>query len=144
MFYKNTEQISEKTDYKFELPKYGKSTTDPTYYEPSATRIANMRKSATSGKSLYDFTGEDLPKDKNGNPDWSKQDITKARITPGRKPGMTREEISQNLTDLTSKFKNEVEKNQAEKEAEQKQIEQAKNIKKSLQEATNSEASETK
>lgn len=25
-------------------PKYGKSTTDPTYYEPSATRIANMKK----------------------------------------------------------------------------------------------------
>ena len=57
--YKNNSQFSEmiKNPTKFELPKYGPSTTDPTYYEPQATRIANMRKSAQSFEGLYDFTG---------------------------------------------------------------------------------------
>lgn len=144
MYYKNTEQVSEKTDYEFKLPKYGKSTTDPTYYEPSATRIANMRKSAQSGKSLYDFDGSDLPKDDNGNPDWSKQDISKARITPGRKPGLTREEISQNLNDTRTKLQEEFSETEAETIANNKAIEQAKQIKKSLEQSANEGSSDTK
>ena len=39
------------------LPDYGPSTTDPTYYEPTATRIANMKRSAGAFQGLYDFTG---------------------------------------------------------------------------------------
>lgn len=139
--YKNTEQITSTIKYQFSLPKYGKSTTDPTYYEPSATRIANMRKSAQAGKSLYDFDGSGLPtkKDKKGNDvtDWEKQDISKARITPGRKPGLTREEISQNLTyakqdveDMKNDKLNEI------KESE-KQINQVKQTLESLSSSDN-------
>ena len=56
MHYANTEQISKKADYKYIQPKYDKSTTDPTYYEPAATRIANMRRSAgVQYEGIYDF-----------------------------------------------------------------------------------------
>lgn len=135
--YQTTEQITKVSkNYKFELPKYGKSTTDPTYYEPSATRIANMRKSAQAAKSLYDFTGEDLPKDENGNPDWSKQNISNARIVPGRKPGLTREEISQNYQDALNDVQNMTEDKKAEIQAKKEQIETAKQISKSINEDT--------
>lgn len=137
IFYKNTEQISEKIDYEFKLPKYGKSTTDPTFYEPSATRIANMRKSAAAGKSLYDFDGSDLPKIKNKKtgqlePDWSKQDISKSRIVPGRKPGMTREEISQAMNDTQFELEATVEKRNQEALQDQKDIKKAQDTLKSL------------
>ena len=125
-YYKNTEQMSELTNYEFKLPKFGKTTTDPTYYEPAATRIANMRKSAQSGKNLQDFDGSDLPKDKDGNIDWSKQDISKARITPGRKPGLTKEEISQHLTDTTDEYNSIQEDKAAEKANTEKDISKAK------------------
>lgn len=142
--YQTTEQITKVSkDYKFELPKYGKSTTDPTYYEPSATRIANMRKSAQAAKSLYDFTGEDLPKDSNGNPDWRKQDISKARIVPGRKPGLTREEISQNYQDALNDVQNMTEDKKAEIQAKKEQIETAKQISKSINEDTQNQANKS-
>lgn len=136
IFYKNTEQISEPIEYEFKLPKYGKSTTDPTFYEPSATRIANMRKSAAAGKSLYDFDGSDLPKIKNKNgqlePDWSKQNISKARIVPGRKPGLTQEEISQAMNDTQFELEASVEKRNKEALQDQKDIKKAQETLKSL------------
>ena len=56
--FKDNSQISERVEVpKFELPKYPESTTDPTYYEPTATRIANMKRSAGAFQGLYDFTG---------------------------------------------------------------------------------------
>lgn len=56
-YYKGSNQIpGESDEYKFILPTYGKSTTDPTFYEPTATRIANMKKSAGAKlQGIYDF-----------------------------------------------------------------------------------------
>lgn len=88
-FYADTSQISKRVNkYEFKLPTFGESRTDPTFYEPTATRIANMRKSASSGVSLFDYEG-----------DFSRSDIQKQTrehfIEPAREIGITREEISQ-------------------------------------------------
>ena len=102
-YYSGSNQIpGETSDYKFELPKYGPSTTDPTFYEPTATRIANMMRSASSLQGIYDFTEKIDLNNK------SKEEIlaaTKERsmreITNGvvdvrfSKHGLTKEEISQ-------------------------------------------------
>lgn len=87
--YSDTSQISKLVKAKpFVLPRFGESRTDPTYYEPTATRIANMRKSASSGVALYDYEGE-----------FSKSDIKKQTrehfMEPAREIGITREELSQ-------------------------------------------------
>lgn len=57
MHYVNISHISESVDdIKFELPVYPKSNTDQSYYEPTGSTIANMRKSATSTlNEYYDF-----------------------------------------------------------------------------------------
>lgn len=88
-FYADTNQISKRVSkYVFKLPTFGESRTDPTFYEPTANRIANMRKSASSGVALYDYEG-----------DFSRSDIQKQTrehfIEPARNIGITREEISQ-------------------------------------------------
>lgn len=129
--YVNTEQISKKKDYIFKLPKYGKSTTDPTYYEPAATRIANMYKSAGAGTALYDFE-YDKDKMKNWTPEQKEKYMLelhdKINITPGRKPGLTLEEISQNMKDTESKLINSIDDKKADKEAYKKQVEETKNL----------------
>lgn len=119
IYYNNTEQISELTTYKFELPKFGKSTTDPTYYEPAATRIANMRRSAgVQLEGVYDFyTKDDVQKFNEQN---FKNNIKEASVDPKYVKGLTREEISQ----VTTQYENQVEKtlenkkNKADKKAE--------------------------
>lgn len=89
-FFEDTNQISKlvKKSYEFKLPTFGESRTDPSFYEPTSSRIANMRKSASSGVALYDYEG-----------DFSKDDIQKQTRThfvePARKLGVTREELSQ-------------------------------------------------
>lgn len=103
-FYVDTNQISklEKKGFQFKLPTFGESRTDPSYYEPSATRIANMRKSASSGVALYDYEGE-----------FSKSDIKKQTrehfMEPAREIGITREELSQIQTDAASVVDSKVE-----------------------------------
>lgn len=83
-FYKTTDQITETCDYKFDLPEFGESTTDPSYYEPQSTRIANMRKSASSASDgVYDFYD-----------DPSSADLDEYHTLVGRKPGITFEEVS--------------------------------------------------
>lgn len=134
-FYKNTEQISELVDYEFKLPKYPKSTTDPTYYEPTATRIANMRKSASSGKSLYDF--------ENGyNPD-----ISKVSTMFGRKPYMTQEEVAHQAIQNKLRIEKEIENYDNNEIEKQESIEQIKKINKAVKadksaDATGSNVSE--
>lgn len=107
-------QVSTLMKYEYKQPKYGKTTTDPTYYEPAATRIANMRKSAQSGKSLYDF---EYDKDKKFTPKELLDQSDNMRITPGRKPGLTQEEISQNLKETQSEVKKMSDDKKAEQEA---------------------------
>ena len=101
--YLNNAQISERVEgYKFKMPTFGLSTTDPTYFEPTATRIANMRKSATGLKGVFDFEGKIT-----GSP----EEIAKKSIKQLEgatvdvrfsKHGMTKEEISQIVTEKTS------------------------------------------
>lgn len=52
-----------KKQYQFIQPIFGKSNTDQSYYEPRASSIANLYKSAGNSERspLYDFTDE-LPK----------------------------------------------------------------------------------
>lgn len=131
--FKTTGQVSEQFDYKYKQPIYGKSTTDPTYYEPAATRIANMRKSAQSGKSLYDF---EYDKDKKFTPEELLKQSDEMRITPGRKPGLTQEEIAQNLKNTES----EVKQMSEDKKNEQKAFEDnVKYTKKTLEALSNSD-----
>lgn len=118
--YRTTDQITDRKDkYEFKPPVFGESTTDPTYYEPTATRIANMKKAAYNGITLYDFD------DKNKMPD----DISKIRVAPGRKPYMTKEEISQEVNDIKDKLQNEFSKDEADKENLAKEI---KNVKETI------------
>lgn len=110
--YKGCNQIpgTTKQDEPFELPKYGPSTTDPTYYEPTATRIANMKRSAGAFQGLYDFTEQIDFKGK------SKEEIYKAAVERAEretssgvvdvrfsKHGMTHEEVSQVLMEKSLK-----------------------------------------
>lgn len=109
--YKSTEQISEMYEAKpHKYPKYGKSTTDPTYYEPSATRIANMKKaSGAQLEGIYDFyTKDDVEK---FNKDNFELNIRNAQVDPMYQKGLTREEVSQvtnQLSDQAQKAYNEV------------------------------------
>lgn len=83
IFYKSTDQITDVCDYVFSLPEYGPSTTDPSYYEPQSTRIANMRRSASSvSEGVYDFSD-----------DPHSADIDRYHVPVGRKPGITFEEV---------------------------------------------------
>lgn len=100
--YETSSQISKRAKYEFKLPKYGPSTTDPTYYEPTATRIANMKKAGGQYEGLYDFTCSLDTKGK------TKEQIYQAAVERAEKEtsegvvdvrfskhGLTREEISQ-------------------------------------------------
>lgn len=106
--FKDTNQMSELDTYEFVLPKYPESTTDPTYYEPTATRIANMRKSASSTKSLYDFEGDDAKVFVDSKKALSK--ISSAQVDPRFNNNLTREEVSQVTTDLGENVQNVVNK----------------------------------
>lgn len=72
-------------DYKFVPPIYGESNTDLSYYEPNASRIANMKKTASGlSTGVYDFEknpGREIPEG--------------VKVPFGRKQGFTFEEISQ-------------------------------------------------
>ena len=94
MHYKDTEQITTKAVYKFVQPKYDKSTTDPTYYEPAATRIANMRRAAgIQYEGIYDFY-EKSDVEKFNEKNFSKN-IKNAYPDIRYQKGLTQEEISQ-------------------------------------------------
>lgn len=108
-FYADTNQISKRVKYEFKLPTFGESRTDPTYYEPTATRIANMRKSASAGVALYDYEG-----------DYSRSDIAKQTrehyIEPAREIGITREEISQIQNEAARKVDSKIDEAKKEKQ----------------------------
>lgn len=96
-------------DYDYKPPVYGASNTDPSYYEPQASRIANMRNSASAvANGAYDF-------DEN-----KKVNLNEVHIPIGRAPGMTFEEISQLQTINNARIKKQNDENvQADKEAEE-------------------------
>lgn len=126
-YYKNTEQISEiDPEVKpFKLPKFGKSTTDPTYYEPMATAIQNMRNSADgSGQSLYDFaTGTKTP------------DVSYTVPMLGRKPGLTIEEVSQINNINNSNIQEDINKDKENKKNKEKQNQDAVELSQAIEEA---------
>lgn len=112
MQYISISYISESVeDSKFELPVYPKSNTDQSYYEPTGTTIANMRKSATSTlNEYYDF------KDGKVN--------EKFIIPPTRKNGLDVAEVDvirkETIEKANKKMNDEVKR--ATKEAESKAI----------------------
>lgn len=95
----DTNQVSKRVKAKKHVyPKYPKTTTDQTYYEPAATRIANMRKaSGIKLEGIYDFYGDDAKK-------FSKTDYEKnicdASVDPRFNNNMLPEEVSQVVNDL--------------------------------------------
>lgn len=99
---------NEQTDYKYKAPVYGESNTDVSYYEPNATRIANMYRSASSAsKGVYDFN------------DGKDRDIKDCVVPIGRAPGMTFEEISQIQTNNNNRIKMQARKiEEADKDAD--------------------------
>lgn len=124
-FYKTCDQITETCDYRFSLPEYGKSTTDPSYFEPQASRIANMRNSASSAsEGVYDF--EDDP---------ASSDIDRYHVPVGRKPGITFEEVfamqEQNIQRIKANNKKISDERAAKEAAEQTMIDLANKVKNS-------------
>lgn len=112
---------NEPLDYKFELPIFGESNTDISYYEPNASRIANMKKTASGlSTGVYDF-------DKNPG-----KEITEGVHVPfGRKMGLTFEEVSQLETINNQSIKNQADNSEKLKEEVKKQSE--KNIKEAVE-----------
>lgn len=100
---------NEEVDYKYKGPEYGPSNTDLSYYEPQATRIQNMYKSASSAsKGVYDFEAGSKARD-----------IEDCVVPIGRAPGMTFEEISQIQTNNDARIKTQARKiEEADKEAD--------------------------
>ena len=119
IYYLNTNQISESvTGYEHNYPKYGKSTTDPTYYEPAATRIANMKKaSGVKLEGIYDFyQKDDVSKFNEKN---FKNNIGNAMYDPRFNNNLTREEISQATNNISNRVDETIQKKK--KSAEDKQ-----------------------
>lgn len=125
--FSSTEQVSERCEpVKFELPKFGKSTTDPTYYEPAASRIANMKKaSGVKLEGIYDFyTKDDVSKFNEEN--FSKN-IHNAEYDPRYNNKLLREEVSQITTNLGNQAEEMIESNN------KKKSDKAERIKESLE-----------
>lgn len=135
-FYKDTSQISETTEYVKKYPAYGKSTTDPTYYEPAATRIANMRRSSgVLMEGIYDFyTKDDVSKFDSKN---FAKNIGDAIVDPTFIKGLTREEVSQVTQSYIQKTEDmldkKAEKSKAKKERINESIETQKAINNTIQ-----------
>ena len=108
---------NEPFDYKFELPIFGESNTDISYYEPNASRIANMKKTASGlSTGVYDFEknpGKNIPDG--------------VRVPFGRKQGLTFEEVSQLETLNNNSIKNQADNSEKLKDEIKKQSE--KNLK---------------
>lgn len=136
--YENTEQISKSFDAgKHVYPKYGKSTTDPTYYEPSATRIANMKKaSGIKLEGIYDFySQDDVSK---FNEDNFNKNIRNAQVDPRFQNKLLKEEISQITTSLSNEAQDIVDNAKAKSKAKQERIKENLEISKAIDSQNNS------
>lgn len=123
--YSNSTQFAELVESHTHIyPKYGKSTTDPTYYEPAATRIANMRKaSGVQLEGIYDFyQKDDVEKFNAQNFDKSIREVS---VDPHFVKGLTREEVSQITSQLADKAQNIVDDKKAENKAAKQRINEA-------------------
>lgn len=122
LHYIDSNQITESYEgYKHEYPKYGKSTTDPTYYEPSATRIANMKKaSGVKLEGIYDFyTKDDVSKFNEKN---FEKHISSAQFDPRYNSNLLREEVSQIANNYADKVEKLVDSKKKESENKKKRI----------------------
>lgn len=103
--------------YEFVCLDFGESNTDQSYYEPTASAIANMQRSATPDiVGTFDF---DSPLPRNAE---NKIDVNKAtkqivsemkkseKVVNLRSKGSTFEEISQLETDARNEVDSEIEK----------------------------------
>lgn len=138
--YTDTEQMSSIAPYRYVQPKYAKSTTDPTYYEPAATRIANMRKaSGVILEGIYDY--------------YSKDDVSKfneknfskniSKTTPDFKyvKGLTQEEISQVANDYADKAESMLNKKKDSQSKKAERINESIETSKAIQASTESSES---
>lgn len=123
--YSNSTQFAELVEsHPHVYPKYGKSTTDPTYYEPAATRIANMRKaSGVQLEGIYDFYQKDEV-DKFNAQNFDKS-IRVASVDPRFIKGLTREEVSQVTSQLSEKAQNIIDNKKDENKAAKQRINEA-------------------
>lgn len=133
----NTDQISVRCEpIKFELPKYGKSTTDPTYYEPSATRIANMKKaSGLKLEGIYDFYSKD-DVSKFNEKNFSKN-ISKAEYDPRYNNKLLREEVSQITNNLGNETQDMIDSKQKKKAEKAERINESLEISSKITEQNN-------
>ena len=143
VFYISPNQISESYEGSpHKYPKYGKSTTDPTYYEPAATRIANMRKaSGMKLEGIYDFyTKDDVSKFNEKN--FSKN-IHNAQYDPRFNNNLVREEISQVANNYADKTDSLIEKKKTQKAAKDDRINEQLEVSKKINESTKIENNST-
>lgn len=140
--YENTEQISKRVEgKKFTLPKFGKSTTDPTYYEPTGTRIANMKKaSGAKLEGIYDFyTKEDLSK---FNSDNFEKNMCDANVDLRYNNKLLPEEVSQITNNLAADTEEMLESKKSEKTAKAKRINESLEINKVIESSQNNKTDE--
>lgn len=118
--------------YEFKIPDFGESNTDQSYYEPTASAIANMRRSASSDIiGTFDFDLP-LPKGSDGKVDIKKAskqldtEISIARkVAQLRLKGSTFEELSQLETEARDSLNDTVEKEQKRQKSKQDQVRDA-------------------
>lgn len=139
--FSNTDQISVRCKpIKFNLPKFGKSTTDPTYFEPSATRIANMKKASSMKlEGIYDFySKDDVAKFNEKN---FSQNIHNAEYDPRFNNKLLREEVSQITNNLGNQAEDLIESNKKKKYEKAERIQESLEISSKIEEQ-NSKTSE--
>ena len=132
--YQDCEQISKRVKAEpFTLPKFGKSTTDPTYYEPSATRIANMKKaSGVKLEGIYDFySKDDVSKFNEEN---FETNMRNAQVDLRYNNKLLPEEVSQIANSVASDAEAMLESKKTEKSAKQKRIAESLEINKQISE----------
>lgn len=141
--FKDTTQVSKKVVMKpHKFPKYGKSTTDPTYYEPAANRIANMKKaSGFQLEGIYDFySKEDVDKFSSENFD---KNIQNAKVDVRFNNKLLPEEVSQITTTMAYEAQEAVDSKKSETSKNIKEAQKTIAIAKEIQKSSDSPAGES-
>lgn len=132
VFFKDSSPLSKRTTYQFSVPKYPETTTDGSFYEPQATRIQNMKKSASSSnQGIYDFYDDEIKgNDVSRYHDQVMNRLNTSETVLGRKPGLTAEEVMSVMSRTVESVEdNSKKQSKADRKKEVEKLEQIENAK---------------
>lgn len=144
-----------RSQYEFKPPKYGKSNTDQSYYEPVGSLIANAFRSGGAGSPSpddYDFKASDFYSDEEMSKRGVYSDPMKKsgrdkmpdakRVAILTKKGRTREENSQLVNEIVDNenYKGDIATSQ--KEAEENQLKFVDTVKERIENPTQNNSSQ--